>query len=346
MTNNRVITLKDVWDDYKALRTLRPKTLSSYQSSLHLHLADFMDTDLISITKEKVVQRHKAISKVSPTSANCTMRCLRALYGFAIVYYDLPVNSNPVSALSKLGGWNRERPRTNYIRPEQMETWFHSVLSLDSRNVRDFLLVLILTGLRLSEAQRLRWEDVDLANKTLTVRDTKNHDDHILPLGRFLERLLLLRCASRNGEFVFPGRFQGKPMGAIHGRKKVSLDTNVPFSHHDLRRTFLTCADAVELPLHIIKRLANHRQKKDITERYIILAIERLRQPMQQIEDYILRNAGLEKPSGDFLQNTSSQTDLKELLNMKPRGKKPHIVWKRIGPTASTRSESKTGWIG
>lgn len=48
----------------------------------------------------------------------------------------------------------------------------------------DYLTLLLLTGLRRSEGAQLKWADVDFAEKTLTVRETKNGDDHVLPLLR------------------------------------------------------------------------------------------------------------------------------------------------------------------
>ena len=39
-------------------------------------------------------------------------------------------------------------------------------------------MLIILTGLRRQEAATLRWDQVDLKAKTLTILDTKNHDSH------------------------------------------------------------------------------------------------------------------------------------------------------------------------
>jgi integrase len=54
--------------------------------------------------------------------------------------------------------------------------------------------LLILTGLRRSEAAQLQWGDIDLKGRTLTVRDTKNREDHTLPLSDRLLELLKLRA--------------------------------------------------------------------------------------------------------------------------------------------------------
>lgn len=51
---------------------------------------------------------------------------------------------------------------------------------------RDYLVLLLLTGLRRTEALRLRWENVDLKAGTLCAVDTKNRSDHMLPMGRYV----------------------------------------------------------------------------------------------------------------------------------------------------------------
>lgn len=43
----------------------------------------------------------------------------------------------------------------------------------------------LFTGLRRSEAAKLRWDQVDLKAKTPKIADTKNNETHTLPLSDF-----------------------------------------------------------------------------------------------------------------------------------------------------------------
>jgi len=63
---------------------------------------------------------------------------------------------------------------------------------------------------------------------------------------------------------------------------------------HDLRRTFITIADGLDLSSFIIKRLVNHAIDEDITGGYISFDIERPRRAMQQIEEAIIESAKIE----------------------------------------------------
>jgi integrase len=71
------------------------------------------------------------------------------------------------------------------------------------------------------------------------------------------------------------------------GINKVIKASGVDFSCHDLRRTFITIAESLDISAYALKRLINHRVT-DITGGYIIVDVERLRRPAADIEKFIL----------------------------------------------------------
>lgn len=148
----------------------------------------------------------------------------------------------------------------------------------------------MLTGLRRSEAARLKWCDVDFIEQSFTIPDTKNKRSHTLPLTDFLHTLLKRRSHTKENEYVFPGKTEKghliDPKAAV---TKVCDLSNVDFTLHDLRRTFITVAERLEIPAYALKRLLNHKSPNDVTAGYIIMDIERLRSPMQQITDHMVQ---------------------------------------------------------
>jgi integrase len=147
----------------------------------------------------------------------------------------------------------------------------------------------------------LRWEEnIDLAGKYLRIDAsiTKNHKEHRLPLSDYLYDLLSKRREKLKGksEYVFPGHKKGsylkEPKGVV---KKVAEASGVKFMLHDLRRTFITFAEALDIPAYTLKKLINHSTRSDVTGGYIVIDMERLREPMQRITDYILEQAGVKE---------------------------------------------------
>jgi len=151
------------------------------------------------------------------------------------------------------------------------------------------LLLVLFTGLRRNEAARLKWSEVDFKDKTLIVPDPKNSVPHILPLSNYLYDLLQSRHEKSGSEYVFSGT--GKLGYIIEPRKQVNIvkeASGVSFMIHDLRRTFITIAESLDISMYAVKRLLNHKMNNDVTAGYIINDVERLRKPMQQISDYIV----------------------------------------------------------
>lgn len=127
-----------------------------------------------------------------------------------------------------------------------------------------------------------------LQAKTLTIDDTKNNQRHVLPLSNFLFELLERRKTKAANAYVFNGT--GKNGYIIEPRKqmaKVIKATSINFTVHDLRRTFITIAESIDIPVYALKRLLNHKTNNDVTAGYVIHDVERLRRPMQVITDYI-----------------------------------------------------------
>ena len=163
--------------------------------------------------------------------------------------------------------------------------------SLNNKTVTDYFKFLLLTGMRRNEALELRWEDVNLDYGVVTVKDTKNGDDHALPLSDALSFMLQTRKCRSRSTYVFSGkRLDIRLTDWRHSHAQAAARFAHPFMLHDLRRTFITTADALDIPHHVIKRLVNHRSS-DVTDGYIIASVERLRKPMQAITDEILRQS-------------------------------------------------------
>ena len=146
-----------------------------------------------------------------------------------------------------------------------------------------------LTGLRRGEASSLRWSDIDFNDKTFTIHKTKNGDPLTLPLGEYtLSMLEDRRRRYGNYDYIFPGPgkfgYLAEPKKGIY---KVIQNTGIQFTCHDLRRTFITIAESLEISSYALKRLVNHRVH-DVTAGYIIFNVERLRAPVTRIEEFIL----------------------------------------------------------
>ena len=278
-----------------------------YGRALEAAFAGWRPRPPLAITKDMVARRHAQLGEDrGETYANLEMRTLRALFNFAIANYEDSnghslIPDNPMRRLSQTRSRYCVRRRTSVPKDSDLPAWFASVRALtdeypDGRGaiLADYVHVLLLTGLPRSEAAALAWQDVDFSAKTLTVRGTKNGEDHTLPLSNFLYDLLRRRRAwDSTGVYVFPG--SGKDGDLIVPRRtvtKVIVCSGISFTLHDLRCTFATFAAGLGLSRSTVKRLLNHKMANDVTASYIAPDLESLRIPIQRIVDAFLMRAG------------------------------------------------------
>jgi len=107
---------------------------------------------------------------------------LRAVFNFAIGQYEDNtkghpiITENPVKRLSQTRAWYRVERRNTVIKAHELPAFFDGLNQLAETSitskaevVRDYILLLLFTGLRRQEAAKLKWEQVDFKDKTLTV---------------------------------------------------------------------------------------------------------------------------------------------------------------------------------
>lgn len=311
------ITLKQAFEDYlNSRKTLKTNTQYEYKNLINLHFADWQNLPLNKITKDMVIKHHADIGSRSPSSANYAFRVISAVFNFAIAKYDNNghenlIKENPVLGLSRTRAWYPNKRRRTKIETDQLSAWFHAVNDLRDLNkssvansVKHYLLLLLFSGLRKEEALPLIWAEfknedkeigktehiLDLKRKTIYIPDPKNRQEHWLPLSDYLSELFEAHRKTNSSKYVFPNATGDscfkEPRKTMN---LITVQTGVLFTLHDLRRTFATIAESVDISAYALKRLLNHKLiSSDVTAGYIVTDIDRLIVPMQKITDRII----------------------------------------------------------
>jgi integrase len=312
----QTLILEKVFNDYQSSRgtNLEESTIKGYASIINNQLGDWKQTSLSEIKRSMVEERFFEIThgtgkfkgmKGSPTRANTMIRVLRAIYNYAMGQYvdsqeEPLILSNPTKIISHNKSWNREKSRIGIVEDYKLKEWYEGIMKLpehdknkrdgnSSEVARDFFIFLMFTGLRRNEALELKWEDIDFQDNSFMIEDTKNHERHKMPLTKVLIDVLERRKNDTENPYVFEGE---KPNSHLTPPKKQIEKARelmgFHFTNHDLRRTFTTTANRLNFNKYIIDRLVNHKNtedSRDVTKRYIILDIEDLREPMNQISE-------------------------------------------------------------
>ena len=301
------VTLEQAFEDFKRTRKdLKPRTLYDYGRLLEVAFAGWRKRPLTAISKDLVVKRHTELGKASGEAyANLAMRFLRSLLNFAVAHYEdgfgKPLlTENPVQRLTQTRAWYRSERRQTVIKIHQIPAWYQAVEALRSESgafgetVADYLLVLLFTGLRRQEAAQLTWETVDLKDRTLVIADPKNRQPFLLPFSDYVAKIFTRRREAAESAYVFPGA--GRHGHLVEPRNPIARvieASRVDFTIHDLRRTFITVAESIDIQPYAIKRMVNHKMRGDVTAGYIVADVERLREPVKRVSDFLLKAIGL-----------------------------------------------------
>jgi integrase len=293
------VTLSEVYDSFKSSRDLKSKTLQGYDEVMRNSYGDWRDIQVSLITKDMVEARHSLLSTTrGKPFANRSARTLRSILNFAMGKYELSngeplLNENPFVRISKTKQWHRIARRTGHLKPNEFPLLFAELEKVSNPIVSDFIKFVLFTGCRRQEASSLMWSNVNAGNNSFVISDSKNHNPLELPLTSYLLELMTRRRAAKVNDFVFPAKSKS---GHIEEPKKTVIAIGEAIEHHftihDLRRTYVTVAESLDISHYALKALVNHKANgSDVTSGYIQLSVDRLREPMQRITDFILKNA-------------------------------------------------------
>lgn len=219
----------------------RPRTVKTYKECLR-RLAETFAGKPMSQISTMAVQQHKHARK-SKVRANREMGVLKRLFNFCVENH-LYEGKNPVDRSVKFFPEPREKER---VLSHEEET---RLLANCREPLKTMILVGTYCGLRLaSEGLTLKWSNIDLSKRTLTVIGaySKNGKLRVVPLNSLVHDAL--QRLPRRSEWVFT-KPNGKPYTAVSGfkraRKAAGLTDLIPNSTrfavkiHTLRHTFAT----------------------------------------------------------------------------------------------------------
>jgi integrase len=229
-------------------------------------------------------KRGPAVRPFSQVSINKTINLLATIMDQAIEYGY--IDRNPSRGRKRL--LKEPKPSRTYLQPEQVAALLSAAGELDANRRKDdnrrrlpMLAMLALAGLRIGEALNLRWRDIDLANRTLWVRQSKT-DAGIreVDLSPALKGALTEYQAqtpfSNPDDYVFATRKGGRDSAdnfrhrflpdavklANKELRKAGRPEIVKITPHSLRRTFISLLLAAGADVPYVMAQAGHSDPK------------------------------------------------------------------------------------
>lgn len=233
------LTLDQLQERYMAIQA-RPRNRRPEKQAYHyrLYLSHWGNRKLSDISKIDVQLLHGKIAEErGKRSANVAITHLRALYNRAIDW-DLFSGPNPTQGTRKFKTPARDR----FLLPDELHRFLEALRS-ESADMRDFFLLLLLTGVRKGNLLTMHWNDVDLVDAVWRIPETKSGDPQVLPLSKYAVQVLMRRRAIRppgpNSEEPQPENpagTSGPPSDGIR-RNGIRILDNMPGNPENRFRT-------------------------------------------------------------------------------------------------------------
>ena len=260
--NAAALTLGVVIPRYLAAKQdlLRPNSYNAAKRYLEQHWKPLHGRPLEAIKRADVAGRLQETTKAyGRTSAARGRDNLSALYSWAIK--EGLCEANPVLATNDPTEGIQARDRV--LNDDEIRAIWNTCEDDDSGRI---VKLLLLTGCRREEIGALKWSEVDLDTRLMTIPGTRTKNHRTLELILPEVAIDILRSAPRQDDrgFVF-GRFGGAFSG--WSALKLRLDSRIvmatgkplaPWRLHDLRRTMRTGLGKIGVQPHIAELVINH----------------------------------------------------------------------------------------
>lgn len=266
-------------------------TQTEYKRSVELFINPKLGSHrIIDVTRADVVELHQSM-KATPYQANRTLGVLSVMFSVANTWDVRTDSVNPCWKVKRY----REEQRERYLTASEMAR-LGKVLreSKSEPEAVNCIRLLLLTGCRLSEIQKLKWAHVDLKTGALRLPDSKT-GAKLVTIGKAAIEILKTIPKIKDNPYVITGQIEGQHLTDMQRpwrriRKRAGLgDVRI----HDLRHSF--ASDALQLgeDLPMIGKLLGHTQIQT-TARYAHLKTDPIKLAADKVANAIAE--ALEQP--------------------------------------------------
>jgi integrase len=274
-------TLREAYIGYCKTKGIKASSQRRYESFYRTHFGDWLDQPVDHLGHGAFAEHCHDFSQ---NTGKSLVELGRGVIGAVIKYVNAVYGLNIQSPFIRLAAAGllpeRIQPRARVLQESELPQWHKAVRQLNERQ-RDYLHLVLYTGLRKNEARGLRHMDIDLKEGVLSVPDTKTGRPHTLPITPVMKAIL-----ERRTEGLSPEDMIFKGVSADH-LWEMAMRLGAPrFMLHDLRKMMATVGQKMGISDAVLRRILNHTAPKtDVLNRhYVGLTSSDVSEGLQRIQ--------------------------------------------------------------
>lgn len=258
-------------------------------------LFPLMGLKLVDLTPQAISAWAAKETLTRPTATRLAWRLLRGFLSWCSEqpeYAQLSLAQNPAKAKIVREILGKPRVKQDVLQREQLSVWFAAVRQLSSAASAAYLQTLLLTGGRPGEVLALKWKEIDVKWKALTIKD-KVEGERIIPLTPYVAHLLSSLPIVNEWVFASPSsdeKLASKAMSIPHKQheKACTVAGIDGLTLHGLRRSFKSLTEWLEIPAGVVAQLMGHKPSATAEKHYTVRPLDLLRTHHEKIEAWIL----------------------------------------------------------
>lgn len=231
------------------------RQLKTFQN---LYLPTFADRLIDDLTPQEI--RTKLINPlIAEGKINTAHNVLLRYKQIAKFAYDREYTAD--NALNRLkNDFHTPQQRNRVLSNDELAELL-SWLKLNDDTIAKYLRLSLMLGTRLIELLTIKWQNINLADNTLLLTETKNKLDLLIKLPPQAVEIIKQLRAIKYGDYVFGNGI--KPfsnMTVTNTINRILEDTKIGhFTPHDIRRTFSSRLAELKFSLDLIDCATNHK---------------------------------------------------------------------------------------
>ena len=310
------ITLEEFWIRYWKWCKMHNKNIDWKKSYWNKHIKPLLGRKFLNeITADdiRLLQEKKNQEGLSNATINRIVAIIRHMLNYAVKLNYL--DKNPLQG--KIDMLKESNDRWIYLTPQEVQ----KIKQYLSKTYHDLFNFLLYTGLRLGDALRLKWEDVNFEKEFIFVRGskTKGGKDFSIPLNKEVIRVLENRLQQTKEKIekkikkknievdkkdrIFKHSDSEFRRAFKRALEKAGLPTSIRI--HDLRHTFASWLAMSGVPIQQIQMLLGHAEIT-MTLRYAHLNPSILK----SASEAVVKFAALHQGRNNFSRNKNLPSDL------------------------------------
>lgn len=296
------ITFGALFDEYLERHAkIHKRSWDEDQAVFNRYLIPWQSRKLSTITKTDIQKLHQDVGRHKGRYGANRLLALCSIVFNKATEFGLWDKANPALGIKKF----REQSRDRFLQADELPRFFQALSQEQNDNVRDYVILALLTGARKSNVLAMRWDQINLDGREWRIPRTKNETPQIVTLSEEACFLLQQRKETAATNFVFPST--GKTGHLTEPKKgwgRILKQAGIAdLRIHDLRRTLGSWQARTGASLAIIGKSLNHKSPQ-ATAIYARLDLDPVRASVEKATKAMLEAAGITGLERNELKNT------------------------------------------